>query len=80
MSAKRTRLRKIEASELKKNCVAILREIEQTGNHIIITKNGNPVAELVPHNPNKPRGILKGQMEIVGDIISPIDFEWEALK
>jgi prevent-host-death family protein len=80
MSAKRTKLRKIEASELRKNCVAILREIEETGNRVIITKNGRPVAELVPHNPNKLYGILKDQMEIVGDIISPIDVEWEALK
>ena len=80
MGTKRSRLRKIEASELRKNCVAILREIEQIGNRVIITKNGKPVAELVPHHPNKLRGILKGRAEILGDIISPIDVEWEALK
>jgi prevent-host-death family protein len=80
MGAKRIKLRKIEASELRKNCVAILREIERTGNHVIITRNGNPVAELVPHNPDKLRGLLKGRVEIIGDIISPIDVEWEALK
>jgi prevent-host-death family protein len=79
MSTGRKKLRMIEASELRKNCVAILREIEQTGNRVIITKNGNPVVELVPHNPNK-RGVLKGRAEIIGDIISPIDVEWEALK
>jgi hypothetical protein len=25
-------------------------------------------------------GLYKGRMEILGDIISPIDVEWEALK
>jgi hypothetical protein len=37
---------------------------------------------LVPHKPASRGllGILKGRMEIVGDIISPIDVEWEALK
>jgi hypothetical protein len=34
----------------------------------------------VAQHKRKGRGVLKGRMKIVGDIISPIDVEWEALK
>jgi prevent-host-death family protein len=74
--------RLIKASEFKAKCLALLDEVERTGGRLIITKKGKPVAELVPHK-SKKRGLLglyKGRMEIVGDIISPIDVEWEALK
>ena len=57
--------------------------VERTGDSLVITKKGKPVAELVPHKPPAKRGLfglLKGRVEIVGDIISPIDVEWEALK
>jgi hypothetical protein len=35
-----------------------------------------------PHQPRKKnaRGILKDRLFITGDIISPIDVEWDALK
>jgi prevent-host-death family protein len=72
----------IKASEFKARCLALLDEVERTGDRLVITKKGKPVAELVPHKPSKRNlfGLLKGRMEIVGDIISPIDVEWEALK
>jgi prevent-host-death family protein len=74
--------RLIKASEFKAKCLALLDEVERTGGRLVITKKGRPVAELVPHK-SKKRGLLglyKGRMEIVGDIISTIDVEWEALK
>jgi prevent-host-death family protein len=74
--------RVIKASEFKAKCLALLGEVEQKGDRLIITKKGKPVADVVPHKPEKREllGILKGRVEIVGDIISPIDVEWEALK
>jgi prevent-host-death family protein len=74
--------RMIKASEFKAKCLALLDEVGRTGEPLVITKNGKPVAELVPHKPKKCEliGILKGRGEILGDIISPIDVEWEALK
>jgi prevent-host-death family protein len=74
--------RMIKASEFKAKCLALLDEVERTGDRLVITKKGKPVADVGPHKPEK-RGLLglfKGRMEIVGDIISPIDVEWEALK
>jgi prevent-host-death family protein len=74
--------RMMKASEFKAKCLAIMDEVERTGEGVVITKNGKPVAELVPHRGRKKnaRGILKDQLFITGDIMSPIDVEWEALK
>jgi prevent-host-death family protein len=74
--------RMIKASEFKAKCLALMDEVERTGETVVITKNGKPVAELVPHRKRKKnaRGILKDSLFITGDIISPIDVEWDALK
>ena len=74
--------RTIKASEFKAKCLAIMDEVARTGQAVLITKNGKPIAELVPHRPKKKnaRGILKDRLFITGDIISPIDVEWDALK
>ena len=74
--------RHIKASEFKAKCLALIDEVARTGSAVIITKNGKPVAELVPHRPSgqSPRGILKNELFVTGDIISPLDVEWEALE
>ncbi len=74
--------RMIKASEFKAKCLALMDEVERTGETVVITKNGKPVAELVPHRASRPRalGLLKDRLFITGDIISPIDVEWDALK
>jgi prevent-host-death family protein len=74
--------RTMKASEFKAKCLALLDEVERTGQGVIVTKRGKPVAELVPHRVPKrnARGILKGRLFVVGDIMSPIDVEWDALK
>lgn len=73
----------VKASEFKATCLALMDEVARTGQSVVITKRGEPVAELVPHKAaRRPElfGVWKGKVEIVGDIISPIDVEWEALK
>jgi prevent-host-death family protein len=74
--------RVIKASEFKAKCLAVLDEVERTREPVVITKRGKPVAQLVPHVTVKTKlwGLLKDELFIEGDIISPIDVEWEALK
>jgi prevent-host-death family protein len=74
--------RYIKTSEFKAKCLALIDEAARTGDTLIITKNGKPVAELVPHHPRtkKARGILKDELFVTGDIIAPIDAEWDVLK
>jgi prevent-host-death family protein len=72
----------IKASEFKAKCLALMDEVSRTGESFVITKNGQPVAELGPHRPKakNARGIWKDSVKIVGDIMSPIDVEWDAMK
>jgi prevent-host-death family protein len=72
----------IKASEFKAKCLALMDEVARSGNRVVITKNGKPVAELGPHRPKtrNARGILKGELIIEGDIVSPLEVEWDALK
>jgi prevent-host-death family protein len=78
----RTMTRLIKASEFKAKCLALLDEVARTGEAVVITKNGKPIAELVPHRARKydARGILKNDLFVTGDIVSPIDVGWNAPK
>jgi prevent-host-death family protein len=72
----------VKVSELKAKCLGLVADVARTGQDVVITKRGEPVARLVPYQmtPRNARGIWKGKVEIVGDIISPVDIEWDALK
>lgn len=75
-----TKPREIAAGEFKARCLQLMDEVARTRAPIVITKRGRPVAQLVPaEEPKRPlHGWMKGSVKIVGDIISPIDVEWEA--
>ncbi len=73
----------MKASEFKAKCLAVMDEVAKTGEAVIVTKNGQPMVELVPHKKKAKRnliGLLKDDLIITGDIISPIDVEWDAMK
>ena len=73
-------VRTITATEFKAKCLKLMDEIDETDTELVITKNGRPVSRLVPYRerPKTLFGIDRGRFEIIGDIISPIDVEWEA--
>ncbi len=71
----------IPAGEFKANCLKLMDQVRESGREIVITKRGKPVAKLVPLEPKERPplfGCMKGSIEILGDIISPIDVEWDA--
>ncbi len=72
--------RTIKASEFKAKCLKLMDEVAATGEEIVITKNGRPVSRLTPYH-RKPRtfyGRDRDRLRILGDIIEPVDVEWEA--
>jgi prevent-host-death family protein len=75
-------MKTMSASEFKAKCLKIMDEVADSGEPVTITKNGKPVAQLGPckTRPKTLFGIDKGSIKITGDIISPIDVEWEANK
>jgi len=70
----------IAAGEFKAKCLKLLDEVQQKRKQVVITKRGKPVAKLVPVGENSESfiGSMKGTMEILGDIVAPIDVKWEA--
>jgi antitoxin (DNA-binding transcriptional repressor) of toxin-antitoxin stability system len=73
----------VKASEFKARCLALMDEVARTGEPLIITKKGKPVAELraLPGLRRKnPFGVHKGLVEIRGDIVTPLDEPWEVLE
>src|SRR3990172_8669477 len=71
----------ISAAEFKAKCLKLMDEIAKTRKPIVITKRGKPVAKLVAvePEPRKPLfGCMAGTVTFEGDILSPLDVEWEA--
>ena len=69
----------IKASEFKAKCLKLMDEVAETGKEYVISKNNRPVARLVPYRtrPASLFGIDRDELEILGDVIEPIDVEWE---
>jgi len=76
--------KKISAGKFKATCLRLMDEVQSTRVPLIITKNGRPVAKLVPADePVKDIfGFMRGMVEIVGDIESPATplEDWDALR
>ena len=74
----------MQASKFKAKCLALMDQVARTGEAILVTKNGRPVAELRPHRGPRAKsliGLHKGRIKIRGDIVSPVGTElWEALR
>ena len=76
----------ISISKFKATCLAVLERVRRTGRPIVVTKYGEPIAEVVPPSPG-PRdgdwlGALRGSVRYLGDIVAPAGDpeEWEVLR
>ncbi len=71
----------IPAGEFKAKCLNLLDQVAEDRKPLVITKRGRPVAKLVPMEPEvKLFGALRGSVSYMGDIISPIENEWEVCQ
>jgi prevent-host-death family protein len=76
----------VPVSKFKAACLALLDKVKSTGQPILITRQGEPIALISPPpRPEKPKswlGSFKNKGRIVGDIVSPVSDEkdWEALR
>jgi antitoxin (DNA-binding transcriptional repressor) of toxin-antitoxin stability system len=58
-----------------------LDEVAEKRQPLVITKHGKPVAKVVPMPAEVELfGCMRGSGTIVGDIIEPLENEWEVLK
>ena len=69
----------IKASEFKAKCLGLMDEVARTGDSLVITKNGKPVAILAPYRQKRASlaGLHRDAVEILGDILTPLDEPWE---
>ena len=72
-------------SEFKATCLSVLERVRRTGAPIIVTRRGEPIAEIMP--PSMATigtgwlGAMRASATIAGDLIDPIvpTAAWEAL-
>lgn len=73
----------ISKSQFKPHALKYFREVEKTGQEIIISDRGKPVLKIIPYTEN-PEEALKALRDTVikyDDPTEPVGLEdWEALK
>jgi len=67
--------RMIPAGEFKAKCLSLLDQVAHTGQGLVVTKRGRPVAEVVPIQ-SVPS--LRGSVLHQADLVSPVDDTWNA--
>lgn len=75
-------MKTIKASEFKATCLGIMNEVADTGEPVIITKNGKPISKLVPYyqKPASLFGLHQGFIKSHDALIAPLDDVWDADK
>lgn len=70
----------IPAAVFKAECLKLMEEVARTGQPVVITKHGRPVAQLapVPAEPKSLFGYMKNTVRIRGDIVAPTGERWSA--
>lgn len=68
----------IAAGEFKAKCLDLMNKVAETGQAIVITKRGRPLAKLVPAlvAPKSIFGFAKGSIELTDDIVSPLEGDY----
>jgi len=69
--------RSVAASTFKARCLALLDRVAETGEPLIVTKRGRPVARVVPARLTEPTS-LRGSVTVRSDIVAPILDTWDA--
>jgi prevent-host-death family protein len=78
-------MKEMPISEFKATCLAVLERVRKTGEKVLITRRGTPVAQVVPPPLPPPRkgcfGCMRGTVRERGDIVGPAGEEdWEVLR
>jgi len=67
-------VKRMAAGKFKAQCLAVMDQVLETGEPVLITKHGKPVAKLVPaqNNADDIFGYMAGKVKVVGDIVGPV--------
>jgi prevent-host-death family protein len=76
---------KVAISVFKARCLSMLERVRRTGTPLLITKRGEPIAEIVAPSSAHSRedwiGAAAGTGTITGDVVEPLGADdWEAAR
>lgn len=67
-------MKRMPAGAFKARCLAVMKDVQATGETVVVTRRGTPVVKVVPVTPGSGDvfGFMAGEFKIVGDIESPL--------
>ena len=67
------KIRTMPAGKFKAQCLAVMDEVQQKRQAVVITKRGKPVAKLIPVETAEDEifGFFQGKGKITGDVVAP---------
>lgn len=75
--------RRVSKTEFKARALEIFRQVEATGESIVVTDHGKPTLEIRPYQTveRDPLSVLRGSVVRFEDPLSPVgDDAWEATQ
>jgi len=77
-------MKTIAISDFKARCIGVLRQAQDTGEALLVTRRGSPIVRIEPlpnANAKRQLGVYKGRMRIFGDLVyTDTESDWEMLK
>jgi len=67
-------MKKIRASEFKARCLHVMKQVNATGEQVVVTKRGSPLVRVVPIKDESDElfGFMAAEVAVVGDVESPV--------
>jgi prevent-host-death family protein len=76
----------LSISRFKATCPAVLDRVQRTGEPVLVTKRGVPIAQVIPPPLPAPGkgsafGCMRGTAREIGELVEPLpEDDWEALR
>lgn len=73
----------VNISKFKATCLELLKNVKQTGQPILVTLRGEPIAQVVPPQIERDEqhwlGMSRGTGTINGEIVTPTGESWDVV-
>jgi antitoxin (DNA-binding transcriptional repressor) of toxin-antitoxin stability system len=70
----------VSKSEFKARALEFFRQVEASGESVVVTDHGKPTLEVRPYRTieRNPLDVLRGSVVRYDDPMEPVDVQWEA--
>ncbi|WP_323072524.1 type II toxin-antitoxin system Phd/YefM family antitoxin [Mycetohabitans endofungorum] len=72
----------VSKSEFKAKALEFFRQVEASGESVVVTDHGKPTLEVRPYRNHErsPLDVLRGSVARYDDPTEPVDVEWDAAQ